>query len=80
MTRSLASEYAKEHIRFNAVAPGAVDTPLHQGNPKEFLRASTLTDGHHLRRKRYRGCSCLSHRSPSGNGGGAARGRWCAFK
>ena len=27
--RSLASEYAKEHIRFNAVAPGAVDTPLH---------------------------------------------------
>src|SRR5437660_7002447 len=26
---SLASEYAKEHIRFNAVAPGAVDSPLH---------------------------------------------------
>ena len=22
-------EYAKEHIRFNAVAPGIVDTPLH---------------------------------------------------
>src|SRR5947199_10032155 len=28
-TRSLAMEYAKEHIRFNAVAPGTVDTSLH---------------------------------------------------
>jgi NAD(P)-dependent dehydrogenase (short-subunit alcohol dehydrogenase family) len=28
VTRSLAMEYAKEHIRFNAVAPGVVDTPL----------------------------------------------------
>jgi NAD(P)-dependent dehydrogenase (short-subunit alcohol dehydrogenase family) len=26
--RSLALEYAKEHIRFNAVTPGIVDTPL----------------------------------------------------
>src|ERR1700723_2035011 len=30
ITLSLASEYAKEHIRFNAVAPGVVDTPLHK--------------------------------------------------
>lgn len=35
---SLASEYAKENIRFNAVAPGIVDTPLHRNNPKEFLK------------------------------------------
>ena len=28
VTRSLAIEYAKEGIRFNAVAPGVVDTPL----------------------------------------------------
>jgi NAD(P)-dependent dehydrogenase (short-subunit alcohol dehydrogenase family) len=35
--RSLASEYAKERIRFNAVAPGIVDTPLHAGDPREFL-------------------------------------------
>ena len=35
--RSLASEYAKEHIRFNAVAPGVVDTPLHVEDPREFL-------------------------------------------
>jgi NAD(P)-dependent dehydrogenase (short-subunit alcohol dehydrogenase family) len=38
VTRSLASEYAKQHIRFNTVAPGSVDTPLHKNNPKEFLR------------------------------------------
>ena len=38
VTRSLATEYAKEKIRFNAVAPGVVDTPLHKDNPKDFLR------------------------------------------
>jgi NAD(P)-dependent dehydrogenase (short-subunit alcohol dehydrogenase family) len=38
ITRSLASEYAKEHIRFNAVAPGIVDTPMHKDNPKDFLK------------------------------------------
>ncbi len=38
LLRSLASEYAKERIRFNAVAPGIVDTPLHAKNPKEFLK------------------------------------------
>jgi NAD(P)-dependent dehydrogenase (short-subunit alcohol dehydrogenase family) len=32
ITLSLANEYAKERIRFNAVAPGVVDTPLHKGN------------------------------------------------
>ena len=37
--RSLALEYAKEHIRFNAVAPGTVDTPLHAGNSKETLKS-----------------------------------------
>ena len=35
--RSLALEYAKEHIRFNAVAPGVVDSPLHADDPKELL-------------------------------------------
>ena len=38
--RSLAIEYAKEGLRFNAVAPGVVDTPLHEGSPKDSLRAS----------------------------------------
>ena len=36
-TRSLAIEYAKEGIRFNAVAPGVVDTPLQKDIPKESL-------------------------------------------
>lgn len=38
VTRSLASEYAKEHIRFNAVAPGIVDTPMHENDPKDILK------------------------------------------
>jgi NAD(P)-dependent dehydrogenase (short-subunit alcohol dehydrogenase family) len=38
ITMSLASEYAKSNIRFNSVAPGVVDTPLHEKNPKEFLK------------------------------------------
>jgi len=36
--RSLAIEYAKEGIRFNAVAPGVVDTPLHKNDPKDVIR------------------------------------------
>jgi NAD(P)-dependent dehydrogenase (short-subunit alcohol dehydrogenase family) len=35
---SLAIEYAKEGIRFNAVAPGVVNTSMHRDDPKEFLR------------------------------------------
>ena len=38
VTLSLATEYAKENLRFNAVAPGIVDTPLHKNNPKDFLK------------------------------------------
>ncbi|MFZ3216582.1 MAG: SDR family oxidoreductase [Candidatus Acidiferrales bacterium] len=37
VTRSLAIEYAKEGIRFNAVAPGVVDSPMHKDDPKDFL-------------------------------------------
>jgi NAD(P)-dependent dehydrogenase (short-subunit alcohol dehydrogenase family) len=33
ITLSLANEYAKEHIRFNAIAPGIVATPLHGSEP-----------------------------------------------
>jgi NAD(P)-dependent dehydrogenase (short-subunit alcohol dehydrogenase family) len=35
---SLASEYAKRNIRFNAVAPGVVDTPLHKDDAKDFMK------------------------------------------
>lgn len=36
--RSLAIEYAKEGIRFNAVAPGVVDTPMHKDDDRKFLK------------------------------------------
>jgi NAD(P)-dependent dehydrogenase (short-subunit alcohol dehydrogenase family) len=32
-TQNLAIEYAKDGIRFNAVAPGEVDTPMHRDDP-----------------------------------------------
>jgi len=38
ITPHLAMEYAKEGIRVNAVAPGVVDTPMHKGDPKDFLK------------------------------------------
>jgi NAD(P)-dependent dehydrogenase (short-subunit alcohol dehydrogenase family) len=38
VTRSLAMEYIKQGIRVNAVAPGIVDTPMHENDPKEFLK------------------------------------------
>jgi len=39
ITRSLAMEYARDGIRFNAVAPGVVDTPMHAKDPKESLKS-----------------------------------------
>ncbi len=37
ITLSLANEYAKNHIRFNAIAPGVVDTALHKKGPNAVL-------------------------------------------
>ena len=34
-TQNLAIEYAKDGIRFNAVAPGEVDTPMHKNDPSD---------------------------------------------
>lgn len=42
-TLALAAEYAKQDIRFNAVAPGIVDTPMHMNNPKDFLKTLSPT-------------------------------------
>ena len=49
--RSLASEYVRENIRFNAVAPGIVDTPLHSDLSEQVVhrqspmgKASTVDD------------------------------------
>jgi NAD(P)-dependent dehydrogenase (short-subunit alcohol dehydrogenase family) len=38
ITISLASEYAKQNIRFNAVAPGVVDSPLQKNTPKDVMK------------------------------------------
>jgi NAD(P)-dependent dehydrogenase (short-subunit alcohol dehydrogenase family) len=46
MSKNIAMEYAKEHIRANTVAPGVVDTPLHKDNPKDFL--NTLSPMHSI--------------------------------
>jgi len=37
ITQHLAMEYAKDNIRVNAVAPGVVDTPLHQDTPQSVM-------------------------------------------
>lgn len=48
ITRSLAMEYAKHRIRFNAVAAGVVDTPMHANDSrerlKEFSPMGTISD------------------------------------
>ena len=51
VTISLASEYAKNNIRFNAVAPGVVDTPLHKNNPKGLLESLSPMGSSPTRRK-----------------------------
>jgi NAD(P)-dependent dehydrogenase (short-subunit alcohol dehydrogenase family) len=41
ITLNLASEYAKNNIRFNAVAPGTVDTLLHKGSPSDSANSGS---------------------------------------
>ena len=41
-TENLAIEYAKDGIRFNAVAPGVVDTPMHRNDPNESTLQPTM--------------------------------------
>jgi NAD(P)-dependent dehydrogenase (short-subunit alcohol dehydrogenase family) len=38
ISKHLAMEYVNAGIRFNTVAPGIVDTPLHREDPQDFLR------------------------------------------
>jgi NAD(P)-dependent dehydrogenase (short-subunit alcohol dehydrogenase family) len=44
ITLSLASEYAKSNIRFNAVAPGVVNTPLLKGKPTPRSAMGTFAE------------------------------------
>ncbi len=39
ITQHLAMEYARDGIRFNAVAPGVVPTPLHQATPPDVMKS-----------------------------------------
>ena len=41
-TQNLAVEYANDSIRFNAVAPGVVDTPMHRNDPSESTSQPTM--------------------------------------
>jgi NAD(P)-dependent dehydrogenase (short-subunit alcohol dehydrogenase family) len=48
-TQNLAIEYAKDGIRFNAVAPGVVDTPMHPDDPNDStsqpaMKKATIKD------------------------------------
>ena len=47
-TRNLAIEYAQDGIRFNAVAPGVVDTQMHRNNPNDAtlpsMKKATVKD------------------------------------
>lgn len=45
LSKNIALEYAREGIRVNTVAPGVVDTPLHKGNPRDFLNAMSPMHG-----------------------------------
>src|SRR5579859_3127270 len=41
-TQNLAIEYAEDGIRFNAVAPGVVDTPMHRNNSNDSTSQPTM--------------------------------------
>jgi NAD(P)-dependent dehydrogenase (short-subunit alcohol dehydrogenase family) len=47
-TQNLAIEYANDGIRFNAVAPGVVDTPMHRSDPNDssqpVVKKATVKD------------------------------------
>ena len=38
VTRALAIEFAQDGVRFNAISPGVVNTPMHRVEAHEFLK------------------------------------------
>src|SRR2546422_975280 len=76
VTRSLAMEYVKQGIRVNAVAPGVVDTPMHDDHPRDFLKTlqpmGRISDVKDI-------VDAIVYLTEAGQDrGGAARGRRCA--
>jgi NAD(P)-dependent dehydrogenase (short-subunit alcohol dehydrogenase family) len=75
VTRSLAIEYAKEGIRFNAVAPGVVETPLHKDDPKDSLKKLQPMGKNREGKRHCRRCS-LPGTGGSSNRRDTPRGWW----
>jgi len=78
ITRAVSTRYPESRdgiralgIRVNVVAPGVVDTPLHENNPKEFLR--TLSPLGRFRAPGHRRGRVLSHRGEPDHRRGTAR-------
>ena len=69
-TRNLAVEYGNDGIRFNAVAPGEVDTPMHPNDPadptKPVVKKATVKDIVDAVLYLAQGRSCERRDSPRG--------------
>ena len=67
ISKNLAMEYAKAGIRFNSVAPGIVDTPLHSDDPTDVLRTlSPWGASPTLRKSLMQSCSWLKRHTLPG--------------
>ena len=74
VTHHLAIEYARDGIRFNAVAPGVVATPLHQDTPAEVMRKA-VADGPRFDREGHRRRRAVFDGGPNGDRRSAPRRR-----
>lgn len=81
VTHHLAIEYARDGIRVNAVAPGAVATPLHKNTPEDDLKKQSPM-GRVSTVKEIADAVLFLTESPTVTGevlhvdGGAHRGKW----
>ncbi|TFW29047.1 SDR family NAD(P)-dependent oxidoreductase [Duganella callida] len=78
---NLALEYAKDGIRFNLVAPGIVDTPMHKETPRDFMKSLSPMGSYATTRQIADAVVYLTEAEHvTGEtlnvGGGAQRGHW----